>query len=879
MVFWRHLGALCILFGSKVAFAQAAPPTDPPTPPALTPPRLVTAAEAPYPEAAKEAGKEGVVQLRLTISEKGVVETVERVSEPLGLGLDEAAADAATRFVFEPATRDGKPVSARIIYDYVFDIAEPAPVPVEEKKTATLKGVVRSQEGDFPLRDVEITMGERRTKTNAEGAFEFVDLPAATSLLRVRGDGYLEGAFSEELVPGESREVVYRLALAPVKNEVVVVGERLVARPEREVVSRVVSSEELAKIPGAAGDPLRALESLPGLARSAGGFGALIVRGSAPDETGVFIDGTSVPLAYHFGGFASVLPAESLERIDFYPGNFSVRYGRFLGGIIDIGMRPPDTQCRKNGEVSEGEDCFHGLAQVDLINTRLMLSGPVSDDWSFSVAGRRSWLDAWLGRALSAAGVASNIAAPVYYDYQAAVNHKINATDSLSFRLFGSDDTFRLVLDDTGDPAVRDLGIATRFVRGQILYSAQPLDNLTFSAMLSGGWTSNEFGVGAQSFDFEDVPIEWRVESTYRPIDWLAARVGVDWSVTPRSLEVTAPRPTPQGQQTPGPLASQRLLTTSSSFVEHQPAAYAEVELTPHERVSIVPGLRFDFSRRTEDATFDPRLSAKAAIWGAPLKNPEREPQTLLRGGIGLFGQPPDLQQTDQVFGTPEANGERSMHATFGVQQRFTPNLSLAADGYYKQLFNLVLGVPVEGGGFEYRNVGDGRAYGLEVLLRYDPDDTFFGWVAYTLSRTTRNLTEEGQQYLTNNDQTHNLTVVGSFKLGSGWELGGRFRLISGNPYTPTSSSLPGVYSANGTDYVNVDGDPNSGRLPLFHQLDIRADKKWQFEDWAFSMYLDIQNIYNHQAAEAIAYSYDYSRTGYQYGLTILPSFGLRGEF
>jgi hypothetical protein len=44
-------------------------------------------------------------------------------------------------------------------------------------------------------------------------------------------------------------------------------------------------------------------------------------------------------------------------------------------------------------------------------------------------------------------------------------------------------------------------------------------------------------------------------------------------------------------------------------------------------------------------------------------------------------------------------------------------------------------------------------------------------------------------------------------------------------------------------------------------------------------MYLDIQNIYNHQAREAIAYSYDFSQTGYQYGLTILPSFGLRGEF
>jgi hypothetical protein len=74
------------------------------------------------------------------------------------------------------------------------------------------------------------------------------------------------------------------------------------------------------------------------------------------------------------------------------------------------------------------------------------------------------------------------------------------------------------------------------------------------------------------------------------------------------------------------------------------------------ERISIVPGLRFDFSRRTEDATFDPRLTAKAAIWGAPLKNPEREPQTLLRGAAPSAGPcaTPRLPRRIRAGGAPD---------------------------------------------------------------------------------------------------------------------------------------------------------------------------------------------------------------------------------
>src|SRR6185295_18623854 len=99
--------------------------------------------------------------------------------------------------------------------------------------------------------------------------------------------------------------------------------------------------EEITKIPGTNGDALRSVHDLPGVARPPGLDGALIVRGSSPRDSDVFIDGTEVPLVYHFGGLSSVVPSETLDRIDFYPGNFGPEFGRISGGVVDVGMKAP----------------------------------------------------------------------------------------------------------------------------------------------------------------------------------------------------------------------------------------------------------------------------------------------------------------------------------------------------------------------------------------------------------------------------------------------------------------------------------------------------------------------------------------------------------
>ena len=135
-----------------------------------------------------------------------------------------------------------------------------------------------------------------------------------------------------------------------------------IAPPPREVTRRTIGKEELTRIPGTRGDALRTVELMPGVARPPLGAGLLIVRGSAPDDTQAMFEGLPVQLLYHFGGLTSFINSRMIDSIDFYPGNFSVRYGRRRGGIIEVGA----------AEIPRDE--FHGVADVNLIDASLLVA-------------------------------------------------------------------------------------------------------------------------------------------------------------------------------------------------------------------------------------------------------------------------------------------------------------------------------------------------------------------------------------------------------------------------------------------------------------------------------------------------------------------------
>jgi len=112
-------------------------------------------------------------------------------------------------------------------------------------------------------------------------------------------------------------------------------------RPHEEVTRRTATIREATRVPGTRGDALRVVENFPGVSRPPLGVGLLVVRGSNPEDTTPYVAGHFLPILYHFGGITSIVSSELLSRIDFLPGNFSARYGRAMGGIVEVELRPP----------------------------------------------------------------------------------------------------------------------------------------------------------------------------------------------------------------------------------------------------------------------------------------------------------------------------------------------------------------------------------------------------------------------------------------------------------------------------------------------------------------------------------------------------------
>ncbi len=831
----------------------------------LVPPELVEFVSAQYPEQALAEQLTAQVMLEVHIDATGKV-TTAKVLEPAGHGFDEAAEQAVRSFLFRPAQKDGQPIAARILYRYDFTLSD-QPAPVADTEPAlpppsVLRGRLETTLTKEPLPNAKITLRladgtEQTLTTDATGNFEFALSSAGPVKVLIEADGHQPYRVTETVKSGELLEAVYRVQALPSEYEVTVLGER----EEREVTRRTLERDKLALIPGTGGDALAAIQTLPGVARSPGFSGMIISRGSGPQGTATLVDGLYVPQIYHFGGLTSIVPTEMIESIDFFPGNFGAKYGRVAGGFIDVKLRE-----------LEDDGQYHGLAQVDLIDGRLMLRGPVPylKDWNFVVAARRSHLDAWLTPLLEdGVGVRT---APVYYDWQGFVETRPSPKTLVRLGAFGSQDRLSLIMKDAD---ADDPGFANSLSSkaGMTHFSALVKSELSrvtrLQANASVGRDFERFAVGSLLIDQKYVPVVARAELTTEFGKALTLRAGPDFIYYYIDAEIRAPQPPREGVPEPGPYSTQPMLHFDDALHLYGPAVYAELEARPVERLTLLFGHRLDYYNLVDELTYSPRLNARVELTRGRYR-------TTLKAGAGRYYEMPDVAQLVDVFGTPGLKWNRSEHYTVGFEQTFTEHVELSVDAFYKDLSDFAINVARPDGSTGFANLGEGEVVGLETLLRLKPSEHFFGWVAYTWSRSTRTDGPGAEERLFEYDQPHNLTVVASSKLGRGWQLGGRFRYVSGNPTTPC---VGGIVQASAGTYTCQSGDTFSERLPAFHQLDLRVDKTFTFTSWKLTSYLDVQNVTNRGNPEGISYNYDYTKQKYATGLPIIPSLGLRGEF
>jgi hypothetical protein len=169
-------------------------------------------------------------------------------------------------------------------------------------------------------------------------------------------------------------------------------------------------------------------------------------------------------------------------------------------------------------------------------------------------------------------------------------------------------------------------------------------------------------------------------------------------------------------------------------------------------------------------------------------------------------------------------------------------------------------------------NHGRGTTTGAELLATYR-GGPWFGWLSYSYSHSTRIDAPGEMERLFDYDQPHSMNAAVSWKRGR-WQLGGRFQLYSGLPSTPI---LGGVFDSDRNLYIPINGEINSERAPMHHQLDVRADFSWQWGPVAMTAFLDLQNAYLNESVVAYFYGYDYTQRAAFKSLPLIPSIGLRG--
>ena len=405
-----------------------------------------------FPKAALEAGASASVLLELQIDSSGsvvVANVVTSADGPFQAAFDAAAVAAVRRFRFSPAKDDeGVAVGAVVQYLYRFVPEQAAVISVEGRVRAAgtreaLDGVVLR----FSRGDTEIEM-----VSDGKGSFNATDLEAGEWTVVASAPGYTSESAELKVSAGRVSTLDLSLVLSKpweeetVNLEVEVIGHRIAA----EVSERVLTAEEIQYLPGTNGDIVRVVQNLPGVARPPLNIGQLLIRGTSPEDSAYYLDGSSIPNVFHFAGLSTVVNGSLIETVAYLPGNYGVRYGRTLGGLVDI-RTGVDIPKRSNGYVS-----------VDLFQATAFVEQRLNDRSSFAGSVRRSYIDAVLNPVLNGAGQAS-VRAPRYYDAQLQWLTQTPSGGTFDVLWLSSDDRFRVVGQDADEADQVQIGLTTWF--------------------------------------------------------------------------------------------------------------------------------------------------------------------------------------------------------------------------------------------------------------------------------------------------------------------------------------------------------------------------------------------------------------------------------
>jgi TonB family protein len=246
---------------------------------------------------------------------------------------------------------------------------------------------------------------------------------------------------------------------------------------------------------------------------------------------------------------------------------------------------------------------------------------------------------------------------------------------------------------------------------------------------------------------------------------------------------------------------------------------YADLVWDVAPRLQITPGLRGDLfvSGSRAALSLDPRITAEYTL----------SKKLKLVHGLALVHQAPSFVGPVPGF-KPSLEGglQKAVQYSAGVNYElpwgFQSSVALFQSAFFN-MTDLISLIQLEQTANRRTNGGDGvsndsdinnfrtdgQAYGLELMVRRSLSRRLGGFLSYTLSRSQRFSGRVSGPATT--DRTHVLNVAASYDLGRNWRLGGRVMTYTGVP----------------AEVAYLEAARHPPRTPAFWRLDFKLEKRW----------------------------------------------------
>ena len=508
--------------------------------------------------------------------------------------------------------------------------------PSENAERVTLSGrVVDRESGEtLPGAHVYLTALRVGTTTNTAGYFAISSLPPGPYDVRISYLGYR--AVDTTLVAG-GRPARVDLRPSTIESEGVLVQRKAGEEPEETRLPGMmaVAMEQLEQLPSL-GEPdlFKALQWTPGIRKSGVISGGLSVRGADPDQNLYLLDGAPVYHPWHAFSLISTFQTGTLKNTTLYRGAFPAEHGGRLASVLDAQM--------KDGNRTEPE----AIVALSALSGRYRIESPITNNTSFMLSGRRSYIDKLVGREHPVrdedTGRLDTLRTGYYfYDMSGKVTTRLSDQHRLSISYYrGRDDLdlrlpFDLSLDFSQWLRPADLffevqqGWENRVVSGRHQWLLADDLFLTSTAYLSR--------YQAREASLVQPTTTASLESDYRvglrdvgvkvDLDLYASvthqvRMGVQVSHLDFDSDLRS-----DIRRSAGTLETQ---ADTSDLASVEVSAYLQDVWQPTARWTLQPGVRVSYFRRGEYVHARPRLSARYTVHPRYL---------VLRGGAGMHVQ------------------------------------------------------------------------------------------------------------------------------------------------------------------------------------------------------------------------------------------------